>query len=70
MADEEIKIEPNLESIALHLEYVRRDMKKFGDSYTKKDEFTPVRNLVYGFTGLLLTGVVVALIRLVVEHGL
>lgn len=74
MADEDVKIEPNLGSIALHLEYMRRDVneinRRLGDSYVKKEDFTPVRNLVYGFTGLLLTGVVIALISLVVGHGL
>jgi hypothetical protein len=33
--------------------------------YVTKEEFKPVKTLVYGFTGLILTAVIVALLALV-----
>lgn len=40
-----------------------------GDGYVTKDEFQPVKALAYGFAGLILTAVVIALIVLVVKRG-
>ena len=40
---------------------------KLDNYFISRAEFTPIRNLVYGFTGLLLTGIVVALIALVIR---
>lgn len=36
------------------------------EGYVKKEEFTPVRNLVYGLVSIILMGVVGALIGLVI----
>ena len=38
------------------------------EDYVKKAEFTPVKNLVYGFVGLALTGVIVALLSQIVHY--
>ena len=39
--------------------------EKLDKAFVTKIEFTPVKNVVYGLVGLLLTTVVVALVRLV-----
>ena len=52
------------------MQYIRRDLgninKRLCEDYVKKAEFTPVRNLVYGFVGLALTGVILALVNHVI----
>jgi hypothetical protein len=40
-----------------------------GDGYVTKDEFAPVKALAYGFAGLILVAVVIALVALVVKGG-
>jgi ABC-type phosphate transport system permease subunit len=39
------------------------------DKYVTKDEFQPIKRIVYGVTSLILTSVIVALIALVVHSG-
>lgn len=36
-------------------------------TFATKDQFTPVRMLVYGFTGVLLTGIIIAILTLVLK---
>lgn len=36
-------------------------------TYVTIDRFSPVEKIVYGFTGIILTGVVVALLALVIQ---
>ena len=40
--------------------------KKLEQSYVTIKEFEPIRNLVYGLVGLILLGVITALIKLVI----
>lgn len=46
---------------------VNRMEDKFDDTFVTKEEFKPVKVLVYGFTGLLITIVVVAMVTRVVS---
>ena len=39
---------------------------KLNELFVTKDEFTPVKNVVYGMVGLVLTAVAGALIRLII----
>lgn len=39
------------------------------DNYVTKDEFLPVRNLIYGLVALVLTSVIGAVIAVVVKGG-
>ena len=39
------------------------------NTYVTKDEFNPVRSILYGMVGLILTGVVVAILATVVKAG-
>jgi len=38
-------------------------------TYITKSEFEPIKNIVYGTAGLILTAVVIALISMVVKNG-
>jgi len=69
---EDNPIEPTLDSVVTHLRYIRSDLKNINNQlktdYVKKAEFTPVKNLVFGFSGLLLTGVVITVGKLIFDH--
>jgi len=43
--------------------------KLITENYVLRSEFDPIRKIVYGTTGLILTSVIIALIALVVNHG-
>lgn len=51
-----------------HLGDIRGMMKTNEDRFINKDQFWPVKTLVYGATGIILTGVITALVYLVVNH--
>lgn len=46
---------------------MEEDIKVIKDDFVKKEEFKPIKNLVYGLVSLILTGVVGALLALVVR---
>lgn len=46
---------------------VKELTKTIDDSYVTKSEFAPVKAVVYGLVGLILTAVVIAVIYLVVQ---
>lgn len=48
-------------------ERIEKKLDKFDEIYLKKDKFTPVERLVYGITGIILTGSVLALLSLVLK---
>lgn len=59
------------EVIATDIGYIKRDLaeikNKMENNYVTRDEFTPVRNIVYGMAGLILIGFVGAIISLVIK---
>lgn len=62
------------ESVALMTQdmgYIKDDIKEIKDiinfRYVSKEEFDPIKKIVYGVVGLLLTAVVVALVALVLK---
>lgn len=62
------------ESISLMMKdisYIKDDLAeikmKMDSKYVSKEEFDPIKKLVYGMTGLILTGFVIALIALVIK---
>ena len=64
----------NNDSVKTDIKYIRRDMdamrtdfKDFKRSYVTKEEFKPVKSLVYGVVVLILTGVMTALVALVIR---
>jgi len=64
----------NNDSVKTDIKYIRRDMdamrtdfKDFKRSYVNKEEFKPVKSLVYGVVVLILTGVMTALVALVIR---
>lgn len=59
--------------IETKLDFIQRDIsdikKRLDDNYVTKQEFDPVKRIVYGLVTLVLTAVVVALIALVVRSS-
>lgn len=51
--------------------YIRQTMKDVSDKlekdYVTRDEFEPVRNVVYGMVGLILVGFLMAVIALIIR---
>jgi hypothetical protein len=45
-----------------------KDLSEQLKMFVTLDRFTPVEKIVYGFTGIALTGVVVALLALVIKQ--
>lgn len=60
----------NLKVIANEMKHISKDVTEIKDtlraSYVSKDEFEPIKRLVYGLVGLILTAVVVAVLGLVI----
>lgn len=59
-----------LDVIKNDIGYIKDDIKEIksqiNSNYVTKDQFEPVRRLVYGMVGIILTAVIVALVALVV----
>ena len=53
------------------IQYIRRDIaeinQKLDDKYVTKDEFDPVKKLVYGMVAIILVAVIGALLTLVLR---
>jgi len=58
-------IQKDLEYIKCSVEEIKGKLDK---EYVTQDEFTPVKNIVYGIVGLILTSVVGALITLILKQ--
>jgi thiosulfate reductase cytochrome b subunit len=65
MSDDE-KISVTNENLALHIQYIRKDLReichKLDSKYVTKAEFNPVRLIAYGLVSVLLVAVISALI--------
>jgi hypothetical protein len=55
-------------SIFEDLKQLTSRMDKADDDHVTQREFTPVKNIVYGLVGLMLTAVVAALLGLVLKN--
>ena len=66
MSDEPDHINVTTENLALHIQYIRKDLReichKLDSKYVTKAEFNPVRLIAYGLVSVLLVGVISALI--------
>lgn len=53
------------------LEFIKSNVssiaKKMEDGYVTKSEFDPIKKIVYGMVGLVLTGIVIAVLSLVIK---
>lgn len=60
----------NIAVIGIKIQNIEKTVTEMNEKldahYVTKDQFEPVRNLVYGMVGLLLTGIILAIIRLVI----
>ena len=54
------------------IKYIQRDIaeinKKLDDKYVTKEEFKPIKNLVYGFVALALSAIIAALLALIIKQ--
>ena len=57
----------NINEIHARLTDMAESMKENNENYINKDMFWPIKTLVYGATGIILTGVISALVYLVVQ---
>jgi hypothetical protein len=66
MSDEPDHINVTPENLALHIQYISKDLReichKLDSKYVTKAEFNPVRLIAYGLVSVLLVGVISALI--------
>jgi len=68
----EIKLDKILTN---HLPHIQKEILNIGDkivkeiktSYVSKDRFSPIEKLVYGMSGVILSGVAVAILALVLR---
>jgi len=64
-------IQKDTEYIKLGLEDTKNNINliknKLENRYISRDEFAPIKSIVYGLVGLILTGVVGALIALILK---
>lgn len=69
---EEILAQPPKTAVEVSIGYIQRDIEKINDkldnTYVTRDEFAPVKNIVYGMVALILTLVLTAVVYLVVTH--
>lgn len=58
-------------TLAVDVKYIKEKVDRIENrldkDYVTIDQFTPVKNIVYGMVGLILTSVMVALITLVIN---
>lgn len=59
----------NIAVIGIKIQNIEKTVTEMNEKldahYVTKDQFEPVRNLVYGLVGIILTAVIVAVIKLV-----
>jgi len=57
--------------ISKDIEYIKKEVGEIkalvGDHYVTKAEFEPIKKIVFGLVGLILTAVVVAVVSLVIK---
>jgi hypothetical protein len=71
----QINLTNELSEMKVDIKYIQRDLgeiktslKENNDKFVTQDEFEPIRKIVYGLVGLILTGVVGALLTLIIRQ--
>ena len=63
----------NIDVIATKIEYIARDISdirvKLEDNYVTRDEFAPIKQIVYGMVSVILLAVVGAIVALVLRSS-
>lgn len=66
-------INGKIDLLAQDVSYIKDDVKdikfQISSNYVTKDQFDPVRRLVYGTAGIVLTAFMVAAVALVIKAG-
>ena len=61
-----------LATLKTDLEYIKRDISEIKSSlradYVTREEFSPIKSIVYGLVGIVLTSVIGALVALVIRQ--
>ena len=60
-----VRMDERLISVEKTVLSIQENLKLLDNRYVEKEEFIPVKNVVYGLVGLFLTGLVGAIISLV-----
>lgn len=62
----------SLKVLANDISYIKKDIseikdsiKDLSDKYVTKEEFAPIKNIVYGMVGLILTAALVAMMKFI-----
>lgn len=70
--EQEQRDETKLAVIANDIGYIKKDMSDIKEtltkSYVSREEFEPIKRLVYGLVSLILVAVVVALLALIIQQ--
>jgi len=70
---EQASLQKTLATLVARQDLIRQDLadikKALKEGYVTKEEFWPIRTLVYGFTGIILLAVIGALVAMVVTGG-
>lgn len=68
-----IKLESDIALQAKDIEYIKEKVKHIDDkltsSYVTRNEFVPIKNIVYGMVGTILLAVLGALMTLIIGGG-
>lgn len=75
---EEKDLLTGLAKVNLHLKYIRKEITSLNtklesieslldEKYLQRTEYVPVRNVVYGLVGAILTGVIVAILASIIR---
>lgn len=71
----QINLTNELSEMKVDIKYIQRDLgeikqalKENNDKFVTQDEFEPIKKIVYGLVGLILTGVVGALLTLIIRQ--
>lgn len=61
-----------LATLKTDLEYIKRDISEIKSTlradYVTREEFSPIKSIVYGLVGIVLTSVIGALVALVIRQ--
>ena len=58
------KIREDFKGISVDICYIKEMLKNSSESYVRKEEFEPIKRLVYGVTGLMLSSIILGLLAL------
>ena len=61
------KLREDYVGISGDIKHILAGIQEIKNGYVRREEFTPVKSLVYGLVGIIMTGVVVAILALILK---